>query len=159
MRTRMTLTAAALLAAALLFGGLAKPGLAQEQPKFETPPSSHPERAAAARLPLPRKCGADVPRLRPAAVSTAGAGSEGRAERRADPARRRRLRPVQHFRRRRALAHDGQAGRRRAALQPLPHDRACAVQRGPHSSPAATTTRSRPAASRKPRRVTTATPA
>ena len=42
MRTRRTLTAAALLAAAMLFGGLAKPGLAQEQPKFETPPSSTP---------------------------------------------------------------------------------------------------------------------
>jgi arylsulfatase A-like enzyme len=42
MRTRRTLTAAVLLAAAMLFGGLAKPGLAQEQPKFETPPSSTP---------------------------------------------------------------------------------------------------------------------
>ena len=42
MRTRRTLTAAALLAAAMLSGGLAKPGLAQEQPKFETPPSSPP---------------------------------------------------------------------------------------------------------------------
>jgi hypothetical protein len=38
MRTRMTLTAAALLAAALLLGELAKPGLAQEKPKAETPP-------------------------------------------------------------------------------------------------------------------------
>src|SRR5215475_6928765 len=42
MRTRMTRIAAALLAAAMLFGGLAKPGLTQEQPKFETPPSSTP---------------------------------------------------------------------------------------------------------------------
>ena len=48
--------------------------------------------------------------------------AEGRAEHRAHPARRRRLRAVQHVRRRHPVADDGQAGRRRAALQPLPHD-------------------------------------
>jgi arylsulfatase len=42
MRTRIIRIAVALLAATMLFGGLAKPGLAQEQPKFETPPSSTP---------------------------------------------------------------------------------------------------------------------
>ena len=96
----------------------------------------NPERAAAARLPLPRERGADVPRLRPAAVPAAGAGAEGRAERRADPARRRRVRPVQHVRRRRALAHDGQAGGRGAALQHLPHDRPVQPDAGrPHHRP------------------------
>jgi hypothetical protein len=38
MRTRMTITAAALLAAAMPFGGLAHPGLAQEKAKAATPP-------------------------------------------------------------------------------------------------------------------------
>ena len=59
-----------------------------------------------------------------AAVPAAGAGAEGRAEHRADPDRRRRLRAVQHLRRRRSVADDGQAGGRGPALQPLPYHRA-----------------------------------
>ena len=99
------------------------PRSGQEPRPGTLPDRRHAERPAAARLPLPRERGADVPRLRPGAVPAAGAGPEGRAERRPDPDRRRRLRPVQHVRRRRALADDGQARGRRAALQPLPHDR------------------------------------
>ena len=70
---------------------------------------------------FPANVGRTYPRLRPAAVPAAGAGAQGRTEHRADPARRRRLRAVQHVRRRRPVADDGQAGRRGAALQPLPH--------------------------------------
>jgi hypothetical protein len=83
-----------------------------------------PDRAAVARLPLPGERRTDVSGLRPGAVPATGPGAQGRAQHRPHPDRRRRLRPVQHVRRPRALAHDGQARRRRAALQHLPHDRA-----------------------------------
>ena len=75
----------------------------------------------------------------------------GRAEHPAGAARRRRLRGDEHVRRAVQHADVHEARRERAEVQPVPHDGPVQPDAGRAASPAATTTRSTPRASWRPR--------
>jgi hypothetical protein len=117
-----------------LSGASAIPGGAQETPKVRADAGAGRRRSSRRPISISREASAGRTRT-PIRPSSRSRSRPPRAtQRRPDPDRRRRLRPVQHVRRRRAVAHDGQARRRRAALQSLPHHRAVQpdARRAPH---------------------------